>query len=75
MTQRIYDAFREHETVSSAELGLAAMRDKGVDPDNDPETRKDFVRRFGLQLNNMQCEGKIERIGRGKHLRWKLISV
>jgi hypothetical protein len=72
MTQRIYDAFREHETVSSAELGLAAMRDKGVDPDNDPETRKDFVRRFGLQLNNMQREGKIERIGRGKALRWRL---
>jgi hypothetical protein len=48
-----------------------AMRDKGLDPDADRVTRTDFVRRVGLQLNAMQRDGKIERIGKGSALRWQ----
>lgn len=72
LTQRIYDALRELGEISSADVAIAAMRDKGLDPDNDPETRTDFVRRVGLQLSDMHRKGKIERLGRGKALRWKL---
>jgi hypothetical protein len=50
------------------------MRDKGLDPDTDPVTRTDFVRRVGLQLNALQRDGKIERIGKGKTLRWRLVD-
>jgi hypothetical protein len=48
------------------------MQDKGLDPDNDPVTRTDFVRRVTLQLNDMVRKGKIEKIGRGRAMRWKL---
>lgn len=72
LTQRIFDALREHGTISSKEVAAQAMRDKGLDPDADPVTRTDFVRRVGLQLNAMQRDGKIERIGKGSALRWRL---
>src|SRR3954471_2974996 len=74
LTQRIYDAIRQHGTISSADVAVQAMRDKGLDPETDPVTRTDFVRRIGLQLNALQRDGKIERIGKGKALRWRLID-
>ena len=37
-------------------------------------TRTDFVRRVGLQLNAMHRDGKIERIGKGRALRWRLAN-
>jgi hypothetical protein len=74
LTQRIYDALRQHGTISSAEVAVQAMRDKGLDPDTDPVTRTDFVRRVGLQLNALQRDGKIERIGKGGSLKWKILS-
>lgn len=72
LTQRIFDALRERETINSTEVAAKAMRDKGLDPENDPVTRTDFVRRVGLQLNALQRDGKIERIGKGSTLRWRL---
>lgn len=48
------------------------MRDKGLDPATDPLTRTDFVRRVGLQLNALQRDGKVERTGKAKTLRWGL---
>lgn len=71
LTQRIYDALRQHGTTSSADVAVQAMRDKGLDPGTDPATRTDFVRRVGLQLNAMQRDGKVERVGKGSALRWR----
>src|SRR6267142_1389980 len=39
LTKRIYDAMRISGSVASVEIAAAAMRDKGLDPDNDPVTR------------------------------------
>jgi hypothetical protein len=75
MTQRIYDALRERGEITSVDVAVASMRDKGLDPDNDPATRTDFVRRVGLQLGEMYRKGKIERLGRGKALRWRLAAT
>jgi hypothetical protein len=75
LTQRIFDALRERDEISSADVAAQAMRDKGLDPDNDRVTRTDFVRRVGLQLNALQRDGKIARIGKGSSLRWKLNST
>lgn len=74
MTQRIFDAMRQHGTISSKDVAVQAMRDKGLDPDTDQVTRADFVRRVGLQLNAMQRDDKIERIGKGSALRWRLLT-
>jgi hypothetical protein len=74
LTQRIFDALREHGEIASADVAVAAMRDKCLDPMNDPVTRTDFVRRVGLQLNDMARKRKVERIGKGRALRWRLTS-
>jgi hypothetical protein len=38
-------------------------------------TRTDFVRRVGLQLNALQRDRKIERIGKGSALRWRIAET
>jgi len=50
------------------------MRDKGLDPESDPATRTDFVRRVTLQLNDMVRKRKVEKIGRGRAMRWRLAA-
>jgi hypothetical protein len=47
------DAMRTSGAIASLDVAVAAMRDKGLDPDNDPVTRTDFVRRVTLQLNDL----------------------
>lgn len=73
LTQRIFDALRENREIAAADVAAQAMRDKGLHPDNDPETRTDFVRRVGLQLNDMARKGKVARSGKGRMLRWQLL--
>jgi hypothetical protein len=51
------------------------MRDKGLSLDTDPVTRTDFVRRVTLQLNDMVRKGKVEKIERGRSMRWKRASI
>jgi hypothetical protein len=74
LTQRIFDALRERGEISSADVAAVAMRDKGLDPEHDPATRTDLVRRVGLQLNDMARKGKVERMGKGRALRWRLVT-
>ncbi len=72
LTQRIYDMLREHGTTTSGEVAVAAMRAKGLDPDADIRTRIDFVKRIARVLTDMHRTNKIERLGRGKSIRWQL---
>jgi hypothetical protein len=75
LTKRIYDAMRVSGDVASVEIAASTMRDKGLDPDNDPVTRTDFVRRVTQQLNDLVRKGKVEKIGRGRAVRWKLPQI
>ena len=75
LTKRIYDAMRTGGTIASIDVASNAMRDKGFDPDNDRVTRTDFVRRVTLQLNDLVRKGKVEKIGRGRAMRWKLAGA
>lgn len=74
LTKRIYDAFRASPTIASLEIAVAAMRDKGLDPENDKPTRTDFVRRVTIALGDMVRKRKVERVGRGRAMRWRLRS-
>jgi hypothetical protein len=74
LTARVFDALRAAETITSADIAAQAMRNEGLDPGSDPTTRTDFIRRVGLQLNDLQRKGKIERIEKGSSLRWRLTS-
>ncbi len=42
--------------------------------DRDPSTRTDLARRVTMQLGDMARKGKVERIGKGWALRWRLAS-
>jgi hypothetical protein len=74
LTQRIFDALRISGSVTSFEVAAAAMRDKGLDADNDKPTRTDFVRRVSLALGDMHRKGKVEKIGRGRVMRWRFVN-
>jgi hypothetical protein len=52
--------------VANVDIAASAMRDKGLDPDNDSVIPTDFVRRVTLQVNDMFRKGKAEKIGRGR---------
>jgi hypothetical protein len=74
LTKRIYDAMRTNETVNSLEIAAMAMQDEGLNPNSDRATRTDFVRRVSLQLDTLERKGKLEKIGRGRAMRWRLRS-
>lgn len=75
ITQRVYDAIREHGTITSVDVALAAMRAKGLNPETDLRTRIDFVKRIARVLSDLARTDKIERIGRGKPARWRLMHA
>lgn len=65
LTKRIYDAMRTSGVVASIDIATGAMREKGLDPSNDPVTRTDFVRRVTLQLNDLCRKGRIAKLVAG----------
>ena len=59
--------------LSSADIASKAMYDKGLDPVNDQPTRRDFIQRVTLQLNDMRRKGHVRKVqGRGPGARWRL---
>jgi hypothetical protein len=69
LSRRIYEALRQQETVSGAELADIALVDKSI---NDKTVRATFVTRFLVRLDQMVLRGHIERIGSGNGVRWRL---
>jgi hypothetical protein len=72
LSRRIYDALREHESVSAAEVAAIAIRDKKLG--DDKRIRATFVSRFLVRLDQMAAKGTVERIGSGNGVRWKRAS-
>lgn len=70
LSRRIYEALRDRESVSAAELADIAMADKSL-PD-DKGVRATFVARFLVRLDQMAIRGHIARIGSGNGVRWRL---
>ena len=74
ITRRIYDALRTQADVSAVEIAAQAMRDKGLDPDSDRKVRTSFAQRFLTSLHDLRKAGKVECIGTGKGVRWRLVE-
>jgi hypothetical protein len=72
ITRRIYDALRIEGSVCAVEIAAQAMRDKGLDPEADRKLRTSFAQRFLTSLHDLRKIGRVERIGTGKGVRWKL---
>jgi hypothetical protein len=71
LSRRIYEAFRDQEWVSAAEIADKAMRDKRL---SDKSLRATFIATFLVRLGQMQRSGRLEKAkdGRGRSVRWKL---
>jgi hypothetical protein len=74
ITQRVYDAIREGTVITSVDVAIAAMRAKGLDPDTDLITRKEFTKLIRRALTDMAQDGKIERASNGRPARWRIKS-
>ena len=74
ITRRIYDALRVQGLVSAVEIAADAMRDKGLDPAVDRKVRTSFAQRFLRSLHDLRKAGKVERMGGGKGMRWRLVE-
>lgn len=73
ITRRIYDVLRTQGEVCAADMADQAMRDKGLDPAN-RKLRASFAQRFLTSLHDLTRAEKVERIGAGKGVRWRLQS-
>jgi hypothetical protein len=71
LSKRIYEALRDRETISAAELADKALADKQID---DKRVRATFVARFLVRLDQLATNGTIERIGGGNGVRWCLTT-
>jgi hypothetical protein len=63
LSRRIYEALRDSETISAAELADAAMSAKGLD---DRAVRATFIGRFLVRLDQMALRSHVERIKDGQ---------
>ena len=73
LSARCLDGAREagEQGVTPADLALKAMADKGL-PAGDQRIRMDFICRFHWCLGRLQRSMKLDKIGHGKGVRWRL---
>ena len=71
VTQRIYEAFRDAETIWPREIARAAMAVKGV-PDTDKAIVRDIIGRFTNVCYDLTRRGQLVKVGNGQGARWKL---
>jgi hypothetical protein len=72
-TRRVFDAIRNHGTVSAVEIAAQAMADKSI-PETARKMRREFISRFTGILHDQMRRGTIERIGEKRDVRWKIAA-
>ena len=73
LSQRAKDGIRLAGEAGGSpdELAAKTLEDKGLDP-NDVRLREDFTRRFHWTLGRLQRDGRVDKLGHGKGVRWKI---
>jgi hypothetical protein len=71
VTRMVYEAMRQAESVTTLEITETALREKQI-PESDKRVRRDFINRIGNVLHDLRRRGKVEKIGRGPGVRWKI---
>jgi len=74
ITRRIYDALRADGSISAVEMAVQAMREKGMDPETNRKVRTSFAQRFLTSLHDLRKTGRVESVGAGKGVRWRLLN-
>jgi hypothetical protein len=71
MSQRVFHALRDNESVSANELASVALAEKGFGK-GDRQVRRDFLNRFHHLLYHMGRRGHAVKVGHGEGSRWRL---
>lgn len=73
LSARALDGAREarERGISPDDLAVKAMADKGIDP-ADQSIRTDFIRRFHWTLGRLQRDQRLDKIGAGKGVHWRV---
>jgi hypothetical protein len=73
ITRKSFEVLREARgtPMAAADIVVQIMKAKGMDP-SDSRLRMDFIRRTLRTLQRQAQEGKLERIGRGLGVRWRV---
>lgn len=71
ITRRVLDMLQIGGTVLAIDVAKNAIEDKGLSFE-DRRVRTEFCRRITMHLNHMRRERKVENIGQGRGVRWKL---
>jgi len=71
ISERCRDAIREagERGITVEDVVKVALRDKGIE--GDQALRHDFIRRFHWAMGRLQRDGRIDRFGRGRRVRWR----
>lgn len=72
MSRRCRDALREIGTVKADDIAVRAMKEKGLDPENNRKLRSDFIRRILVALHDLRDADEIEKVGHGRGVVWRL---
>jgi ribosomal protein S19E (S16A) len=70
LSRRCRDELREKGSIRADDVAVRAMRDKGMDPENNRKTRSDFVRRILVSLHDLRKAGMVDKVGHGRGVRW-----
>jgi hypothetical protein len=71
ISRRCRELLRDKGTIQAVDVAVEAMRDKGLDPENDKAVRRDFTRRILTTLNDLHRYGHVEKVGFGKGVSWR----
>lgn len=73
ISRRILDGLRPGGTIQAVDIAKQAMLDKGLSVADKP-VRTEFCRRITMQLSHMHRKGRVEKVGFGRGVRWKLAA-
>jgi hypothetical protein len=74
ITRHCQDCLRlaEGRLITSHEMAVAALNQKGLGLDSDSDSLKDFTKRIALTLGRMLRSGHVIKEGYGRSARWGL---
>ena len=75
MRHRCLAAMRDGNTITAEVVIVQLMRQKCLDPLQHRQLRCDFIRRALRALATLRDEGRVEKIGYGRGVQWRLVET
>src|SRR4051794_33332868 len=73
MRDRCLNALHDGAVIAAESVVMQLMRDRSLDPDHDQALRSDLLKRGLRALDALRREGRVEKIGKGRGVRWALM--